>query len=339
MRRRCASSRGWPGRPRPERYPRRGGRRLTAPGVLVLAATPIGDPRDAPPRLARLLADGRRRRRRGHPPAAPAGRARSASGRPAGSSATTSTTRRPGPPSWSRPPRPGRPSRASPTPACRASPTRASGWSRAAVDAGLPRDRACPGPARCSPRSRSPGLPIRPVLLRGLPARARPASGARALEALAAEPRTMVFFEAPHRLAATLAAMADGVRRRPAGGGLPRADEDLRGGPARAAGRPGGVGRRPRGARRGHARRGRRPVPGRTDLDVDGARAAAVLDAGGRGGAAQGRGRRGRGGRGCAEAGALRGGGGRPSAAAAALTPACWPPPGVRWRTGPPTSP
>ena len=45
----------------------------------------------------------------------------------------------------------------------------------------------------------------------------------------------MVFFEAPHRLDATLAAMADALRRRPAGGGLPRADQDLRGGPPRAA--------------------------------------------------------------------------------------------------------
>ena len=39
-------------------------------GGLVLAATPLGDSRDASPRLRDALGDGRRRRRRGHPPAA-----------------------------------------------------------------------------------------------------------------------------------------------------------------------------------------------------------------------------------------------------------------------------
>ncbi len=41
-------------------------------GTLVLAGTPIGDISDAPPRLAEELAGCRRRRRRGHPAAAPA---------------------------------------------------------------------------------------------------------------------------------------------------------------------------------------------------------------------------------------------------------------------------
>ena len=46
---------------------------------------------------------------------------------------------------------------------------------------------------------------VRPVLLRGLPAAQGRASGARALAALPTSARTLVFFEAPHRLAATLA--------------------------------------------------------------------------------------------------------------------------------------
>ena len=39
----------------------------------------------------------------------------------------------------------------------------------------------------------------------------------------------MVFFEAPHRTAETLAAMAEAFGDGPPGGGLPRADQDLRG--------------------------------------------------------------------------------------------------------------
>ena len=57
----------------------------------------------------------------------------------------------------------------------------------------------------------------------------------------------MVFFEAPHRTEAALAAMAEALGGDRRGGGLPRADQDPRGGtprPARRArrlGRPTGV--------------------------------------------------------------------------------------------------
>ena len=56
----------------------------------------------------------------------------------------------------------------------------------------------------------------------------------------------MVFFESPHRLADALADAAAAFGRRPAGRRLPRADQDLRGDPPRAAGRAGDVGRRGR---------------------------------------------------------------------------------------------
>ena len=50
----------------------RGRRRADGGGRVVLAATPIGRPDDATPRLREALADGRRAGRRGHPPAAAA---------------------------------------------------------------------------------------------------------------------------------------------------------------------------------------------------------------------------------------------------------------------------
>ncbi len=66
----------------------------------------------------------------------------------------------------------------------------------------------------------------------------------------------MVFFESPRRLAATLADLASAFGPDRPRRGVPRADQDLRGDPARDAGRARGVGGgRPR---RDHARRGRR---------------------------------------------------------------------------------
>ena len=121
---------------------------------------------------------------------------------------------------------------------------------------------AVPGPVGGADRARGHRAAGRPVLLRGLPA----AQGRRARRAgsptLAAEQRTMVFFEAPHRTEAALAAMAEAFGDDRAGGGLPRADQDLRGGTPRAARRPRRVGRRGR-ARRGDDRgRRRRAVRG-----------------------------------------------------------------------------
>ena len=127
----------------------------------------------------------------------------------------------------------------------------------AAVDAGV-RVSAVPGPSAVLTALAVSGLPVDRFCFEGfLPRKAGERS--RALAALAGEPRTMVFFEAPHRLAVALAAMAEAFGARPAGGGLPRADQDVRGG--RCAGRLAELvdwARGRRGARRDHRRGGRR---------------------------------------------------------------------------------
>jgi 16S rRNA (cytidine1402-2'-O)-methyltransferase len=77
---------------------------------------------------------------------------------------------------------------------------------RAAVDAGV-RVTAVPGPTAVVTALAVSGLPVDRFCFEGfLPRRA----GERAarLAAVADDPRTLVFFEAPHRLAATLGAMA-----------------------------------------------------------------------------------------------------------------------------------
>ena len=58
------------------------------------------------------------------------------------------------------------------------------------------------------------GLPVDRFCFEGFLPR-KPGERARRLAALADEERTMVFFEAPHRTEAALAAMAAGVGRRP----------------------------------------------------------------------------------------------------------------------------
>ena len=181
-------------------------------GVLVLAGTPIGDPADASPRLREALAsadvvaaeDTRRLRRLARDlgvsstgrvvsyydaneaaPDARAGRRAAGGGR-----------RR-----WS-----------SPTPGMPAVSDPGYRLVAAAIEAGVRGHRGARARRRCSPRWRCPGCRPTGSASRAS-CRARPASGRARLAALAAEPRTLVFFEAPHRLAATLAAMADGVRR------------------------------------------------------------------------------------------------------------------------------
>jgi 16S rRNA (cytidine1402-2'-O)-methyltransferase len=77
---------------------------------------------------------------------------------------------------------------------------------RAAVDAGLP-VTAAPGPSAVVTALAVSGLPTDRFTFEGFLPR-KPGQRDAALAALAAERRTTVLFEAPHRLAASLAAMA-----------------------------------------------------------------------------------------------------------------------------------
>jgi 16S rRNA (cytidine1402-2'-O)-methyltransferase len=175
-------------------------------GRLVLAATPIGDPDDAPPRLVRLLAeadvvaaeDTRRLRRlagalgvelRGrivshheHNEQARSPELVDA----AAAGATVLVVTDAGMPSVS-------------DPGLRVV--------RAAVEAGVP-VTAVPGPSAVLTALALSGLATDRFCFEGFLPR-KPGERRRALEALAAERRTMIFFEAPHRTAATLAAMAE----------------------------------------------------------------------------------------------------------------------------------
>lgn len=174
-------------------------------GLLVLAGTPIGDPADAPPRLAAELAvadviaaeDTRRLRRLTRElGVTPPGRvlsyfeANEAARTPElverlleGARVLLVTDA--GMPSVSDP-----------------------GYRlvAAAVAAGV-RVTAVPGPSAVLTALALSGLPVDRFCFEGFPPR-KAGDRARVLGANAAEPRTMVYFEAPHRLADTLAAMA-----------------------------------------------------------------------------------------------------------------------------------
>ncbi|WP_405011890.1 16S rRNA (cytidine(1402)-2'-O)-methyltransferase [Kitasatospora sp. NBC_01539] len=175
-------------------------------GVLVLAGTPIGDVSDAPPRLLTELAgadviaaeDTRRLRRLTQAlGVAPTGRVVSyfegneVARTPELVEALTGGARvllvtDAGMPSVSDP-----------------------GYRLvdAAVAAGI-RVTAVPGPSAVLTALALSGLPVDRFTFEGfLPRKA--GDRARQLAQVAAEPRTMVFFEAPHRIAETLAAMAD----------------------------------------------------------------------------------------------------------------------------------
>jgi 16S rRNA (cytidine1402-2'-O)-methyltransferase len=187
---RAASARGGPGE---------------QPGVLVLAATPIGDPQDAPPRLVRLLAEAdvvaaedtrRLRRLVAALGVQPAGRvvsyhehneqARAAElVDAAAGGATVLVVTDAGMPSVS-------------DPGLRVV--------RAAAAAGV-RVTAVPGPSAVLTALALSGLATDRFCFEGFLPR-RDGERGRALAELAAERRTMVFFEAPRRLAATLGAMA-----------------------------------------------------------------------------------------------------------------------------------
>ena len=182
---------------------------------MVLAATPIGDPGDAPPRLRDLLAtadvvaaeDTRRLRRLCSALGVrPAGRVVSHHEHneavraaelvdAAQAGATVLVVSDAGMPSVS-------------DPGLRVV--------RAAIESGVP-VTVLPGPSAVLSALALSGLATDRFCFEGfLPRKA--AERARALAQLAGERRTMVFFEAPHRLAATLAAMAEtfGADRRAA---------------------------------------------------------------------------------------------------------------------------
>jgi 16S rRNA (cytidine1402-2'-O)-methyltransferase len=74
---------------------------------------------------------------------------------------------------------------------------------RAAIEAGVP-VTAAPGPSAVTTALALSGLPCDRFCFEGFPPR-RPGERRTALSRLATEERTLVFFEAPHRLAATLA--------------------------------------------------------------------------------------------------------------------------------------
>ncbi|MDQ2758245.1 MAG: 16S rRNA (cytidine(1402)-2'-O)-methyltransferase, partial [Actinomycetota bacterium] len=174
-------------------------------GTLVLAATPIGDPRDAAPRLGEELAgadvvaaeDTRRLRRLlGELGVEPRGRVVSyhehneAARTPelverlrAGERVVVVTDA--GMPSVSDP-----------------------GYRlvTAAVEAGV-RVTCVPGPSAVLMALAVSGMPVDRFCFEGFLPR-KPGERARGLAQLADERRTMVFFEAPHRIDATLAAMA-----------------------------------------------------------------------------------------------------------------------------------
>ena len=80
---------------------------------------------------------------------------------------------------------------------------------RAAVDAGVPVS-VLPGPSAVLAALAVSGLAVDRFCFEGFLPRRAGERAARVHE-LAAEPRTMVFFEAPHRLPATLAALAEGL--------------------------------------------------------------------------------------------------------------------------------
>jgi 16S rRNA (cytidine1402-2'-O)-methyltransferase len=181
-------------------------KQLQTEGLLVLAGTPIGDPADAPPRLAEQLrtadvvaAEDTRRLRRltQELGVEPAGRVVSyfegneAARTPElvarlSEGAHVLLVTDAGMPSVSDP-----------------------GYRlvAAAVEAGI-RVTAVPGPSAVLTALALSGLPVDRFCFEGFPPR-KAGERARTLGALAAEPRTMVFFEATHRITETLTAMAE----------------------------------------------------------------------------------------------------------------------------------
>jgi 16S rRNA (cytidine1402-2'-O)-methyltransferase len=104
---------------------------------------------------------------------------------------------------------------------------------RAALDAGFP-VTAAPGPSAVTTALALSGLPSDRFVFEGFLPRTGSARRGR-LKELAAEPRTLVFFEAPHRIAATLADLATvfgGDRDAAVCRELTKTYEEIRRGPA-----------------------------------------------------------------------------------------------------------
>ncbi len=95
----------------------------------------------------------------------------------------------------------------------------------AAVEAGIA-VTAAPGPSAVTTALALSGLPSDRFCFEGFLPR-KPGERRSRLTALAAEPRTMVFFEAPHRLAESLADLSAVFGVGSPGCGVPRADQDL----------------------------------------------------------------------------------------------------------------
>lgn len=112
--------------------------------------------------------------------------------------------------------------------------------------------QAVPGPSAALTALAASGLPTDSFRFGGfLPS--KPGQRAKALEALAQEQATLIFYEAPHRILEALEAVEQALGPRPGGGGA-RTDEDPRGIRTRdGGGGAGATGDARCGARRDHA--------------------------------------------------------------------------------------
>ena len=178
----------------------------SAAGVLVLAATPIGDPRDAAPRLVQEIAtaevvaaeDTRRFKRLcGALEVRPSGSVVSYHEHNEATRTVDLLARLVGGARVLVVTDAGMPSVSDP------------GYRlvAAAIEAGV-RVTCVPGPSAVLMALAVSGLPVDRFCFEGFPSR-KAGERLRSFQSLASEGRTMIFFEAPHRLDATLAAMAE----------------------------------------------------------------------------------------------------------------------------------
>ena len=192
---------------------RRRTRPMPEPGRLIVCATPIGNLGDVTLRVLDALRDGRRHRRRGH--ARDAQAARALRDRRRRSSATTSTPSSADAGARRAHARRRGASRSSPTRARRASAIPGARLVDACLDAGVA-GRGAAGRLGDPRRARRERAAHARLLLRRLPAAGRPASAAARSRRSRALDATLVFYESPHRAAATLAALAEALPGRDA---------------------------------------------------------------------------------------------------------------------------